>query len=352
MRSFHRRVALRDDKLAVIVGCLYIPDIILLAIWLSKRPLGPIFVEESGESQVLKCYSDTSGYPWALFAYGLVKLLVALRYTYLTRNVFSRFNETKTVLFAVYNVSIGLVIGIVSFAITGLQREGAMLLLLIALAGTSFGTSASVVGSRVIYAFVDMTSGNKRKFASNSGAVGGISKGKTDTGYDQNPQILGRRGLKDPLDVSMMSSGVSHFVADISTNAGKHKDEDYIGQGDLIGFEGSIRQRSMLVWTSKWYTCLILVGTVNKEPNLILSVYDGVTGSPKLAPTWSVVLAQNQVTDVAVVEGCAVKIDSTRGTFDIDFPSASLAARFVEEYERRIGKDNKVDDKRNGSKAS
>ncbi|KAJ3070090.1 hypothetical protein HK102_006762, partial [Quaeritorhiza haematococci] len=265
---------------------------------------------------------------------------------------------TKTVLFAVYNVIIGLVIGLVSFVITGLQREGSMMLLLIALAVTSFGTSASVVGTRVIYACVEMMGGNKRLMVSSGRDTG--SRNRSETEYEQKPQILGRpsaRGFKDTPETS--ATGNNPLVAPWSqgsTNnenepeAAKKKDDDYMGHGDAVGFEGSIRQRSMLVGMSKWYTCLIMIVKVNGEPYLSIGMYDDSMGSGKLSLARSVLLTRDQVLEVAVVMKNAVKIDTTKGVYDVDFPSGSLASQFVEKCQTRIGKNDKVDNKSNNSK--
>ncbi|KAJ3090957.1 hypothetical protein HK102_002118 [Quaeritorhiza haematococci] len=300
-----------------------------------------IYVEEGGEWQTPKCYSNAPGFPWGLFGYGLAKLLFALRYTYLTRNVYTRYNETKAVLFAVYNVLIGLVLGLVSYAITGLQREGAIILLLIALAVASFGTSASVVGSRVVYALVDITSSKPRTSTGSAGSAGI----KNDSGsYEQDPQILVRRGLKALPDVSMAKTGNSEPIPTNSNDGSKKKDDDYVCQGDLIGYEASVRQRSVVLWLSKWYSCLVIIGNVNTEPNIIISIYEDITGSGKLVPTRTMTLIGEQVGDVVFLEKNTVKIDTTRGVFDVDFPSASLAAQFVEAYQKRMGKpkfDNK-----------
>ncbi|KAJ3089561.1 minichromosome maintenance protein 5 [Quaeritorhiza haematococci] len=236
-----------------------------------------------------------------------------------------------------------------------------MILLLIALSVTSFGTSASVVGTRVIYAFVEMMGGSKRLMVS-SGRDSASNRNKSETEYEQEPQILGRpstRGFKDTPEAS--ASGYNPLVApwtqEPANNAneplvGKKKDQGYIGQGDAIGFEGSIRQRSILVGLSKWYTCLIMIVKVNAEPYLSIAMYDDATGSGKLSPTRSVILARDQVLEVAVVMKNAVKIDTTKGVYDVDFPSGSLASQFVEMYQKRMGKNERADNKSNNSKAN
>ncbi|KAJ3088276.1 hypothetical protein HK102_009134 [Quaeritorhiza haematococci] len=332
----NRRVDLQDSKLAMVVGCLYIPDIIILAVWLGTQPLTPVYVEE-GDWQIVRCYSSTTGYPWGLFGYGVAKLSVALRYTYLTRNVYSQFNETKAVLFAVYNVIIGLVIGLVSFVITGMNREGEMILLLIALAVVSFGTSASIVGSRVFYAFFQTAN----MVSVTIGSTGQSSKTKLPT-----PQILARPGKRDQGERSFgsTSGGAAAAVVAVPKDSNQNysttgvTDEDYKGKADLSVFEGSIRRRSLLAWFSRWYSGLVMIGKMNPEPGLIISMWDDVAGTDKLGPSKTVCLTRNQIAQVSFLGKNHVTVESAHGVFDLDLPNERLATHFVETYTQLMGK--------------
>ncbi|KAJ3086198.1 hypothetical protein HK102_013417 [Quaeritorhiza haematococci] len=331
----NRRVDLQDSKLALIVACLYIPDIIILAVWLGTDPLTPVYVEE-GDWQIVRCYSSTTGYPWGLFGYGVAKLSVALRYTYLTRNVYSQFNETKAVLFAVYNVIIGLVIGLVSFVITGMNREGEIILLLIALAVVSFGTSASIVGSRVFYAFFQTAN----MVSATLGGTSQSSKTKLPT-----PQILAKPGKGDQGERTFGSAtraGGTAVVA-VAKDSSQNKstaavtDDDYKGKADLSFFEVSIRKRSLLAWSSRWYSGLVVVGKMN-EPSLIISMWDDVAGTDNLRPSKTVYLTRDQITQVSLSGENRVTVESAHGLFDLDLPNERLVIQFVKTYTEHIGK--------------
>ncbi|KAJ3086774.1 hypothetical protein HK102_012504 [Quaeritorhiza haematococci] len=329
-----RRVDLQDPKLAMIVACLYIPDIIILAVWLGSHPLTPIYVEE-GDWQILRCYSSTTGYPWGLFGYGVAKLLVALRYTYFTRNVYSQYNETKAVLFAVYNVIIGLVIGLVSFVITGMNREAEMILLLIALALVSFGTSASIVGSRIFYAFfltaymVPVT----------LGSTGQSNKIKLGT-----PLILTKPGNRDQGErssgITSLSGAGGTKDSNLNNSTTAVTDDDYKGKADLSVFEVSIRKRSLLAWFSRWYSGLVMIGKTNPEPSLIISMWDDVTvaGTEKLRPSKTVYLTRDQITYASFFGGNRVTVEHADGVFDIDLPNDRLVIQFIETYAQHMGK--------------
>ncbi|KAJ3090799.1 hypothetical protein HK102_002619 [Quaeritorhiza haematococci] len=332
----NRRVDLQDSKLALIVACLYIPDIIILAVWLGSDPLIPVYVEE-GDWQIVRCYSHTTGYPWGLFGYGVAKLSVALRYTYLTRNVYSQFNETKAVLFAVYNVIIGLVTGLVSFVITGMNREGEIILLLIALAVASFGTSASIVGSRVFYAFFQTA----HVVAVALGGTGQSSKTKLPT-----PQILAKPGKRHQGKPSSGSTGGSGGAAvvgiakdsNLNNSTAAVTDDDFIGKADLSVFEVSIRKRSLIAWFSRWYSGLVMIGKMNPEPSLIISMWDDVAGTDKLGPSKTVCLTRNQIAHVSFLGKNHVMVESAHGVFDLDLPNERLATLFVETYTQNVGK--------------
>ncbi|KAJ3078779.1 hypothetical protein HK102_004245 [Quaeritorhiza haematococci] len=268
---------------------------------------------------------------------GVAKLSVALRYTYWTRNIYSQFNETKAVLFAVYNVIIGLVIGLVSFVITGMNREGEMILLLIDLAVVSVGTSASIVGSRVFYAFFQTAN----MVSVTIGSTGQSSKTKLPT-----PQILAKPGNRYQGKQSFGSAtrtsgtGVVGVAEDSNQNnsTAAVTDDDYKEKADLFVFEVSIRKRSLLAWFSRWYSGLVMIDKTNPERSLIISMWDEVAGTDKLGPSKTICLTRYQIAQISLLGKNHVTIESAHGVFDLDLPNERLATQFVETYTQNMGK--------------
>ncbi|KAJ3090423.1 hypothetical protein HK102_003781 [Quaeritorhiza haematococci] len=334
-----RNMALKDTHLAMAVLGFYIPDVILLAIWLSVEPLRPMYVEESG-TQVLRCYTNKSGYAWALFAYAMVKLLVALRYTYTTRDVYSRYNETKTVLFAVYNVIIGLVLGLVSLTLSGLPKEAEMILLTIALALTSFGTSTTVVGTRVYYAVLQKV--GEEESASDSQQRAGLHKSGKIGPASNHGKAMGASTAETTSDRNK-----SHTAVRLASGVdimGTHGD---VLMTNCFVYEGSARRRvTGFLWSARWYLCSIIVALVDSGPTLTIVFLDGSekkddeknNSTQSMRAIRSVSVAQNQITALNVTKDkMVVAVDTQAGTFDIDLWEEQVASAFVETCSKAMG---------------
>ncbi|KAJ3091839.1 hypothetical protein HK102_013222 [Quaeritorhiza haematococci] len=283
-----RRIKLKDEKLAGIVLSLFILDIILLAVWLSLDPMKPVYVEEN-QWQVLRCHSG-SQIPWALFAYGLAKLIVALKYTYSTRGVYSEYNETKAVR--------------AKKTLVEHRLEGHLILLTIALATTSFGTSITVVGSRLVYTLFEIT-------------------GKTS-------------------QMQSMSSNRREWMAKLQQHGGggQSGDPETGSQAIIVvessAFECAIRKRSLFTPVSRWYSCYATLSRNNPEPNLNVTFWDNV--GEKLKLVRSINMTAQEVGRVVSDGDCQVKLDSSRGNFDISFVSETAVAAFIEVFNKFMPK--------------
>ncbi|KAJ3092385.1 hypothetical protein HK102_007991 [Quaeritorhiza haematococci] len=312
----NRRIALKDEKLAMIVVATYIPDAILLIVWLSIAPLQPTYVEE-GSWQVLRCTSKTSGFPWALFGLGVAKLAVALKYTYATRNVYLQYNEVKAVLFTCYNILSGMITGLVALALEGLGREGQMILLIIALATSSLGISTTIVGSRIYYAFMEKH-GHKLQ------STLGPHSSSNEHGLRRGPSK-------------------STVGANITTNTQDTKaEENAKTQAEFTVFNAAVRQQRNWFSNSPWFAGFIMIGKVDRKarPTVHISLWeDDVSGGKEARrPTQALILTSEQIAQVSTVAemGNTVRMECSRGNFDLDFATDAQAAQFIEVFQNQM----------------
>ncbi|KAJ3092384.1 hypothetical protein HK102_007990 [Quaeritorhiza haematococci] len=312
----NRRIVLKDEKLAMIVVGTYIPDAILLIVWLSIAPLQPTYVEE-GSWQVLQCASKTSGFAWGLFGLGVAKLAVALKYTYATRNVYLQYNEVKAVLFTCYNILSGIITGLVALALDGLGREGQMILLIIALATSSLGISTTIVGSRIYYAVMD--------------------KGGKKQHNTLNPHSFSNdREIRPGLSKSTIGAKINNITQDTTA------EENAKTQAEFTVFNAAVRRQRHWFSNSPWFAGFIMIGKVDRKarPTVIISLWeDAVSGGQEARrPTQSLIMTSEQIGQVFTVAdtGNTVRMECSRGIFDLDFPTDAKATQFVEVFQSQM----------------
>ncbi|KAJ3091644.1 hypothetical protein HK102_013955 [Quaeritorhiza haematococci] len=306
----NRKIKLRDPQLAAILALTYVPDLAILIVWLTNSPLEPVMVE-TGTVQSLRCVTRSGGFAWGLFGYGLAKLLVALRFTYLTRNVYSKYNETKSVLFAVYTVMVGIAIAIASFAVQDLGREGQIILLLIALSSASIGTSTAIAGYRIFFALQDGE---------------GISSQTT--------------GASPGMTAKKPSPTKSNPIATSSApwaNATTGSERAY-GETQLKGFHASIRERRL--WFSRWTACWIctshggslIISFVKNEKGGTAEWFHGL----KLDVLRFIRSIKADAASNSATQYFGVEIGAPTTSYEIVFESEGAASDFMKECEHLV----------------
>ncbi|KAJ3091643.1 hypothetical protein HK102_013954 [Quaeritorhiza haematococci] len=305
--KLNKRIKLRDHRLAAILGLTYVPDLVILLVWLTSNPLEPVMVE-SGNVQSLRCVTRSEGFAWGLFGYGLAKLLVALRFTYLTRNVYSKYNETKSVLFAVYTVTVGIAIAIASFAVHDLGREGQVILLLIALSSASIGTSTAVAGYRILYALQK---------------TDGVSTPSTGS------------ARKSPLSLKFSPVNSAPMTTSANTaRTGSGSDEPT----PLKSFRASIREKRL--WFAHWTSCCmniprggpLIISFVGTEKGGRTRRFHGV----KLDALRSVQSNKAESVSTPEAQYYGVEIEALTAEYEIVFETEAVASDFVKECEKLV----------------
>ncbi|KAJ3086254.1 hypothetical protein HK102_013364 [Quaeritorhiza haematococci] len=320
--KLNKRIKLRDPQLAAIIISTYIPDIIMLSVWLTKDPVQPMPVEGGGVVAI-RCVMNSGGFAWGLFAYGMLKLVVALRYTYLARDVYTKFNETKSVLLAVYNVMVGIAIAIASFAVNDLGREGQVILLLISLSTTSIGTASAITGFRLFFALT-------------SGRHGAFKNPLTTTTSPTYPKPLGQMGSRGDSRLFTTSQGRAPWSDEPSRSA----------QGVAVSakfYQGSIREKQF--WFSPWASCCLnitpggplLICFVNnhckgESGGHVLERFHGV----KVEGIRYVRSLAPESANTAATQRHGAEVGASTFTYEVVFDSEAIANDFIKECEQLI----------------
>ncbi|KAJ3177227.1 hypothetical protein HDU85_005938 [Gaertneriomyces sp. JEL0708] len=110
-RKLRKKSNTDNKRLLQFTAALIIPNIIILAVWGAVDPARPVLLDAGTPKQYYVCSSKSQVPSAALIAYNGLILLVTAIFAFLNRNVNLKYNESKQLAIAAYNVLIFCIFG-------------------------------------------------------------------------------------------------------------------------------------------------------------------------------------------------------------------------------------------------
>ncbi|KAJ3077424.1 hypothetical protein HK102_005247 [Quaeritorhiza haematococci] len=152
-------MAVKDRQLGAALVISWIPDLVVFILWFVLDPPAALRVDVGSPAfqTVSQCVSKSTGWAWGISAYAFLKLILAFRYSYLTRNVASEYNESKSSIFTIYNLVLCIALGILGTNGTSFGKLAESILVMVALSLAAIITFSFLVGSKLLVVWIPHT---------------------------------------------------------------------------------------------------------------------------------------------------------------------------------------------------